>query len=64
MNATVMDPQPLDVLTLHDRCDACGVAAQYRLTRMSTGSLDLCGHHYFKNSVVMLAQGWQVTGTA
>lgn len=67
---TIDDTPPLDVLSLSDRCDACGVAvaAQYRLSlphaHAHSRVLDLCGHHYVKHSTLMFAHGWVVTGLA
>ena len=40
-------------LTLSDRCDACGAAAQVRATLLS-GELLFCGHHARKHYAVLV----------
>lgn len=50
-------PEPVS-LTLTDRCDACGAAAQAIAEKPGGGDLLFCGHHSAKHGPVLLAQGW------
>jgi hypothetical protein len=46
-------------LTLMDRCDACGVAAQSVATHPTKATnLLFCGHHANAHGPALLAQGW------
>lgn len=58
---------PSEPLTAHDRCDACGAAAQIRAHWPPTeqhprrrGALQFCGHHYRKHEPKLVADGWAV----
>lgn len=54
-------------LTLADRCDKCGAAAQVRMHFPPTrehpkrrGELEFCAHHYRANLPELLGDGWAV----
>ncbi len=50
------------------RCDGCGAEAWVTLQK-TTGiqpfptdaRLDMCSHHYNKHSILLHAQGWEIT---
>ena len=60
------------LLSVSDRCDACGAAAGYRVAQkppegevvyvVDAPTLDFCVHHFRKNFPPMVAQGWAVIG--
>lgn len=54
-------------LTLADRCDRCGAAAQVRMHYPPTreepkrkGELEFCAHHYRAHLPELLGDGWAV----
>lgn len=53
-------------LTLLDRCDACGAAAQARAVKLyeragEDSTLLFCGHHSAAHGPALLAQGWALS---
>lgn len=50
-------PEPAR-LTLADRCDACGVAAQVIAEKPAGAKLMFCGHHSASHGPALLAKGW------
>lgn len=45
-----------------DRCDRCGVAAQYRALKLIDDPLEIlfCGHHFRSNSYKLGLDGWLI----
>ena len=59
---------PATPLTAHDRCDACGAAAAYRVHRppnetRTAGVLEFCGHHYRRHQPQLVGAGWSLATT-
>lgn len=54
---TALEVKPL---TLHDRCDQCGVAAQVRVRKVDNADAELlfCGHHKNANFAALVLKGW------
>jgi hypothetical protein len=54
---TVLEVQPI---TLHDRCDQCGHAAQVRVRKLDNPRAELlfCSHHTNANRRALKQQGW------
>lgn len=47
-------------LSLTDRCDACGAAAQARAEKPGRAALLFCGHHSADHGPALIAQGWEI----
>lgn len=44
------------------RCDHCGAEAWVSVKKIETQfQLDFCAHAYQKNSILLHAQGWEIT---
>jgi hypothetical protein len=56
-------PESSAPLSLADRCDACGAAAQVRAERpyKDRSELLFCGHHSAQHGPALLAQGWVIS---
>jgi hypothetical protein len=44
----------IDILTVHDRCDACGAQAYVLVILEEDRALTFCHHHWNKNSARLL----------
>lgn len=63
-------PIPGMILTTADRCDRCGAAAVYRVSKKQRADivigadtfLDFCMHHWRKSFPAMADNGWKVIG--
>lgn len=53
-------PQKAVTLTLTDRCDACGAAAQVVAEKPGHADLMFCGHHSTDHGPALLAGGWEI----
>ena len=50
---------PVPKLLVADRCDQCTAQALVRLSK-GQAVLDFCGHHYGKNELALIAQGFEI----
>jgi len=49
-DATVVEEEIVDVLTVHDRCDQCGAQAYVLVIFPEDLTLTFCSHHFNENS--------------
>lgn len=57
------DAQIIVPLTALDRCDACAAQARVRVRRAAL-DLVLCGHHFNRHELALMAGGWLVNHDA